>query len=42
MKLAGKRSAGKPLAPFDEAGAGNGFINDTAPALDPTFAKNLR
>ncbi|HUU17080.1 MAG TPA: hypothetical protein VMW72_08030 [Sedimentisphaerales bacterium] len=33
MKHIGKRSAGKPHADFDEAGAGNGL---TAPALDPT------
>jgi len=27
---------GKPYAGFDEAGAGNGLIPSTAPALDPT------
>ncbi|HUU15778.1 MAG TPA: hypothetical protein VMW72_01400, partial [Sedimentisphaerales bacterium] len=33
MKHIDKRSAGKPHADFEEAGAGNGL---TAPALDPT------
>jgi len=33
MKHIGKRSAGKPHAAFEEAGAGNGV---TAAALDPT------
>ena len=38
MKRVGKRSAGKPHAAFDEAGAGNGL---TAPALDPTILRDL-
>ncbi len=36
-KLSGKRSAGKPHAAFEEAGAGNGIhLRITAPVLDPT------
>ncbi len=35
-KCAGKRSAGKPHAAFDEAGVGNGVTQTTAPTLDPT------
>ena len=39
MKLIGKRSAGKPHAAFDLAGAGNMVCNVKmrAPVLDPTF-----
>jgi hypothetical protein len=36
MKVLGKRSAGKPHAAFDVAGAGNGKLEFTAPVLDPT------
>jgi hypothetical protein len=36
MKILGKRSAGKPHAAFDVAGAGNGKIEFTAPVLDST------
>ena len=38
MKVLGKRSAGKPHAAFDVAGAGNGKIEFTAPVLDPTVS----
>ncbi len=38
-KPSGKRSAGKPHAAFEVAGAGNGIhLRITAPALDPTVA----
>ena len=36
MKVLGKRSAGKPHAAFDAAGAGNGEMVFTAPVFDPT------
>jgi hypothetical protein len=36
MKLTGKPGTGKPYAGFDEAGAGNGLKESTAPVLDPT------
>lgn len=39
MKVLGKRSAGKPHAAFDEAGAGNGKLEFTAPVFDPTCEK---
>jgi hypothetical protein len=41
MKVTGKPGTGKPYAGFDEAGAGNGLIPGTAPALDPTEEKVL-
>ncbi len=37
MKELGKRSAGKPHAAFDVAGAGNGKREFTAPVFDPTL-----
>ena len=39
MKILGKRSAGKPHAAFDVAGAGNGEMVSTAPVLDPTLGE---
>ena len=42
MKSLGQRSAGKPHAALDVAGAGNVLIWSGAPVLDPTDERRLK